>query len=628
MTPDPRDHPPATGFPGRPPLPAGHDVGRPPTAPGTDGTDASGHDAGRGLGDPTSGGPGAHDHHEGRVRPRDRAPGRPLLDAGDPLCGPPGQAAAHAHLEALLRCWTRERDVPVHDRVRVEVRGGVLAADVRYASPTGRHRFGVVTLDGRPVDPVLAAALVAARLGGDVADLVERVAESVRRVEVFVEHRRREPVGPADRFLEAEQRLLLGHLHHPAPKSRDGISAADNARFSPELRGSFPLFWFSAAEEVVSHGAVDGPDTPSLLAALAGRTPEPGRVLVPAHPWQARDLVHRPRIASLISRGLLEPLGESGPAWSATSSLRTVYRTGSPVMLKLSLGLRITNSRRESTATELRRGSEIHRLLDTGFAAGTLAAHPAFDVVRDPAWLAVDEGGDVTGLDVALRKVPSDIGDSRCLAGLVAPRPGIGRTLLGELVLRLDAARWVADYTDHVLVPMLRLYAETGIGLEAHQQNTLVRVDRAGRVVGGRYRDNQGYYLAASHLPRVLGHLGVHESTLAVVDDAIVDDRLTYYLLRNQALAVIGCLGEEGLADERDLLAVMAARLEHAVPALARAGPDGDRLAKRWLSAESLPCKANLLTRLAGIDEVLAPLDNQSVYFAAPNPLREGRCAR
>ncbi|MFP2956334.1 IucA/IucC family C-terminal-domain containing protein [Myxococcus sp. 1LA] len=183
----------------------------------------------------------------------------------------------------------------------------------------------------------------------------------------------------------------------------------------------------------------------------------------------------------------------------------------------------------------------------------------------------------------------------------------------------------MADYTDLVLVPMLHLYAATGIGLESHQQNTLVQLDREGRVIGSAFRDNQGYYLASSHLPKLLGLLGADASTLAVVDDAIVDERLSYYLLRNQALAVIGCLGSEGLGDERQLLGVMADRLHAALPSLAAAGPQGDRLARRWLEADNLPCKSNLLTRLHGIDEVLAPLDAQSVYLDAPNPLREAK---
>ena len=209
-------------------------------------------------------------------------------------------------------------------------------------------------------------------------------------------------------------------------------------------------------------------------------------------------------------------------------------------------------------------------------------------------------------------------------AGLVAPRPGLGRSRLAELVAaRGSASEWMADYTDRVLVPMLHLYAATGIGLEAHQQNTLVRLSPDGAVLGGAFRDNQGYYLAASHLPGVLAATGDDSSTLAVVDDAVVDERLCYYLLRNQALAVVGCLAVDGLAEERELLGVLADRLRAALPELAAAGPDGDRLARRWLSADTLPCKGNLLTRLHVIDEVLAPLDAQSVYLDAPNPLRE-----
>ncbi|MDG9717261.1 IucA/IucC family siderophore biosynthesis protein [Streptomyces sp. DH24] len=569
-------------------------------------------------------------------------------------------AAEHAHIEALLRCWLRETGTPVAPgplRVELPTAGLALVTEVTHCSPTGWHRFAPTRLEGpggplgAVADPVTAVALLsteaAVRGGsrpggvpaGEVADLVERTAESVRRVASFISDRRTRPVPPpgVDGFLDAEQALLLGHLNHPAPKSRDGVSDRDAAAFSPELRGSFRLHWFAADASVVSHDAVDGApclagrDTVALLADLAEHRPGDGRVLVPAHPWQARDLLHRPRIKALVASGALEPLGELGPEWWPTSSVRTVYRPGAEVMLKLSLGLRLTNSRRESTRTELRRGLEINRLLDAGYAESTFRAHPGFAITRDPAWLAVDEPGrpegpDVTGLDVAVREVPDGIADLRCLVGLVAPRPGLGRSALGELVARLGpgaAEQWTADYTDKVLVPMLHLYAATGIGLEAHQQNTLVRLDARGRVTGSAFRDNQGYYLAASYLPGLLKRLGADSSTLAVVDDALVDDRLSYYLLRNQALSVVGCLAVDGLADERRLLAVLAARLRAALPALAGAGPDGDRLARRWLEADTLPCKGNLLTRLHGIDEVLAPLDAQSVYLDAPNPLRE-----
>ncbi len=548
-----------------------------------------------------------------------------------------------AHHNAVLRCWTRETGTEVRPgRLTLDLAGRTLTATVTHASYTGRHEFDEVRLDGQPVSAEDLVRVLSEQAGadpGEVDDLVTRTAESVRNVAAFVSRPSVTDEGGtargAGRFLDGEQALLLGHLNHPAPKSRDGIGPDELAAYSPELGGRFAVHWFAADADLVSYDQVTGSpslkglDTPGLMAALAGTIPDEGTVLVPAHPWQAADALRRPRVAALVDSGRLRPLGPLGAQWYPTSSLRTVYHPELPVMLKLSLGLRITNSKRESTRTELRRGLEIHRLLDAGYAAGTTAAHPGFAIVRDPSWLALDEphspeGPRLTGLDVAVREVPENIDDHVCLAGLVAPRPD-RNSRLGEYVDGPDAAaEWVAAYIDRVLVPMLHLYAETGIGLEAHQQNTLVRVDAEGNVTAASFRDNQGYYLAASYLPRLLDTTDADESTLAVVEDAIVDDRLTYYLLHNQALAAVGTLAAEGLADEDKLLAVVHDRLTAALPGLAAAGPDGDRLARRWLTADTLPCKANMLTRLRGIDEVIAPLDAQSVYLDVPNPLKVG----
>ncbi|WP_432950213.1 IucA/IucC family protein [Kribbella sp. CA-253562] len=547
---------------------------------------------------------------------------------------PTTAAAVTTHLNAILRCYTREAGVPVSPGLLTfKVGDAAVTAQVLHASPTGLHLFADVLVDGEAPAPEELVRLLAVDADPvEVDDLAARTAESVRNVATFF-------AGPeaADqetglgRFLEHEQALTVGHQNHPAPKSRDGLSGAELAEYSPELGGRFAVHWFEVDQELVSSDQVAGApslqglDALQLMAALAGTTPAAGAALVPAHPWQAESLLHRPRVAELIREGRVRPLGPLGAQWYPTSSLRTVYHPDLPVMLKLSLGLRITNSRRESTSTELRRGLEINRLLDAAYNAGTATAHPGFSIVRDPAWVALDEGGEtLTGLDVAVREVPADVDSYACLAGLVAPRLGGVSRLSALPAVQENPGAWVASYVDQVLVPMLCLYAETGIGLEAHQQNTLVRLDDSGRVVGGAYRDNQGYYLASSYLKGLLAVTGLTDSTLAVVEDAIVDDRLTYYLLHNQALAVVSALGVDGVADELDLLDVVRERLSDALPSLKSAGPDGDRLAQRWLTADHLPCKANMLTRLKGIDEVVAPLDNQSVYLEIPNPLRMG----
>ncbi|MET8347558.1 IucA/IucC family protein [Streptomyces microflavus] len=571
-------------------------------------------------------------------------------DRQDPLDHPdPLRAADAAGTESLLRCWTRENDLPrpEGDTLRVDfpATGTALLVPVHYWSATGAHRFGAPVLEGAPEKaPPADAVTVAVLIGREAdrngsADLVARVADSVRHTAGFVEQRRRSPDDPADAdlFLTAEQSLLLGHPLHPTPKSREGLSEAETRRYSPELHGSFPLHWFAVDRSLTATDSAwsDG-GTASAEELLAphreGLRLPPGTAALPLHPWQAADLLSRPQVAALQETGLLHDLGPHGEHWHPTSSIRTVHRPGARVMLKLSLGVRITNSRRENLRKELHRGVEVHRLLSTGLAERWQREHPGFDIVRDPAWLAVDdpEGTPVTGLDVMLRQNPFGPGDDAvCIAGLTAqrPRPGqpLMRSRLAETVAALAArtgrpaadisAEWFRRYLDRVVRPVLWLDAHAGVALEAHQQNTLVLLDPDGWPVGGRYRDNQGYYFRDSRRDELEQRLpGIGAISDTFVSDPVTDERFAYYLGINNVLGLIGAFGAQRLADERDLLTV----LRHFLTETAELGSP---LPAYLLEHRQLRCKANLLTRLHGLDELVGPVDTQSVYVSIANPL-------
>ncbi|EST34259.1 IucA/IucC family protein [Streptomyces roseochromogenus] len=487
---------------------------------------------------------------------------------------------------------------------------------------------------------------------GDV-DLVARVADSVRRTATFIHDRREDPADGPDLFLSAEQALLLGHPLHPTPKSRDGLTEAETRLYSPELRGSFPLHWMAVSPSLlVTDSAWTERGRPVPADHLTRRLAETGLPLpdgyaaLPLHPWQARELRHRAPVAALLDSGLLRDLGPLGPCWHPTSSVRTVHRSGVPAMLKLSLGLRITNSRRENLRKELHRGVEVHRLLRTGLSKQWQAVHPSFDIVRDPAWLAVD-GPDrrpVTGFDVLIRHNPfAPTDDVGCVAGLVSPRPvsepGTNsptqqpawpiHSRLAQLVGRLAArtgrpvgavaVEWFLRYLEQVVRPVLWLDSEAGIALEAHQQNTLLLLDRAGWPAGGRYRDNQGYYFRESRRTELDARLpGIGERSDTFVSDEVTDERFAYYLAINNVLGLIGAFGSQRLADERLLLAAFRRFLTDVA-----AGPAALRtpLPRRLLDSPVLRCKANLLTRLHGLDELVGPVDTQSVYVTIANPL-------
>ncbi|MFF2963639.1 IucA/IucC family protein [Streptomyces sp. NPDC057963] len=568
-----------------------------------------------------------------------------LLDHPDPL-----RAADTAGVENLLRCWVRESGLsrPVGDTLRIPLpaSGTALLVPVVYWSATGWHRFGAPALEAAPEGaPAADAVTVAALLGREAdhhasADMVARVADSVRRTAGFIAERRRTPDAPveADLFLTAEQSLLLGHPLHPTPKSREGLSDSESRRYSPEVHGSFLLHWMAvdrsvlAADSAWTDGGRPVPATELVTSHAEGLRLPGNTAPIPLHPWQARELGHRPEVIALLDAGLLHDLGPHGKHWYPTSSVRTVHRPGAEVMLKLSLGVRITNSRRENLRKELHRGVEVHRLLRSGLAAQWHAVHPGFDIVRDPAWLAVDglDGEPVAGLDVMLRHNPfGPCDDAVCIAALTAPRPRSGRTVMrsriAEIVLSLATAtgrtvgavatEWFLRYLDRVVRPVLWLDGHAGVALEAHQQNTLVLLDLHGWPVGGRYRDNQGYYFRESHRAALEQRLtGIGSASDTFVSDTVTDERFAYYLGINNVFGLIGALGAQNLADEHVLIAAFRRFLGSAAAL-------GSPLPAHLLDNPHLRCKANLLTRLHGLDELVGPVDTQSVYVTIANPL-------
>ncbi len=301
-------------------------------------------------------------------------------------------------------------------------------------------------------------------------------------------------------------------------------------------------------------------------------------------------------------------------------------------MLKLSLGLRVTNSRRENLRKELHRGLEVHRLLEAGLAAQWRTAHPGFDIVRDSAWIGLPapDLADPTGLDTVLRRQPFGRKPRfHCIPGRVAEQP-LGDTLDSALagVLRHLAARtaqslpavaakWFERYLDAVVLPILWLDGQGGIALEAHQQNTLVLLDTDGWPAGGRYRDSQGCYFRQSKADALTARLpGIGTVSDTFVPDQVADERFCYYLGINHLLGLIGAFGSQRLADEEQLLTLLRRFL-----AGSAAAATGSGLPAHLLDAPTLRCKANLLTRLKDLDELVGSVTTQSVYVTLPNPV-------
>ncbi|WP_432153176.1 IucA/IucC family protein [Streptomyces tricolor] len=438
----------------------------------------------------------------------------------------------------------------------------------------------------RPTDPELCTAGIWRRIGHP--ELVKLVAEELRRhtglpggdlpaemidsreaVAALLTARAR-ATAPADPYLRSEQSLLIGHPYHPAPKARGGGPVTSWLPYAPEAHARFPLVLLGVREDQV---AEEG-DTRALDAL--GTAP-PGYRLLPAHPWQlglvARDL------APAFADGRLLRLGTTAFDTWPTAAVRTVYEPVRDLFLKFSLDVRITNDIRRLWRHDLGR----LRRTDTAAGRAFAALGPS------AAWLS-DRGYRTAAF--AFEELAVLVRDG--LRGHLLPgatpllAAGLAEGFEGSpLAAAPDPAGWWEAYLRQVVPPALTAFADHGVVLEAHLQNTLVAVDAAGTPVQALFRDAEGTKL----LPDTTRAAGW--------------ERLVYCLVVNHLVEIAGALADH----HPGLDPWPAARRELArhdlpeIPAL--------------LTAPTLPGKTNLLLRWTGADGADAR------YLPLPNPLAD-----
>ncbi|OCP18358.1 hypothetical protein BC361_06785 [Ensifer sp. LC54] len=573
------------------------------------------------------------------------------------------QIAETATFQSFANCYLREVNpgVPVMHRtaggscdsiewslasqqmmLRVEVTSSSVCGPLHFGRAWARH---VSDPSWRPIElmSVLHMLVQAAYRQDDAGqpdalrsfelELLIRVLESYQQTALYID---KAPPDPEDagEFLEAEQSLVFGHWLHPTPKSRQGMTYWQQESYAPELRGRFKLHYFAAKAEHVRHASARSAQAPDIVRSLSGLDAEDlglagDECLLPMHPLQAEALLLDPGIQAMQRAGILRHLGPAGSLFSATSSVRTVYGAAEDWMLKFSLPVRITNSVRLNRKQELEAGVAMAKLIDR---IGLAKRSANFRIIQDPAYITLDRPGhSESGFEVILRENPFAHGKGQgviTVAALTAdPRPQTPSRL--EKRLRTLATRdrepladvgiaWFQRYLACAVEPLIRLYDDYGVALEAHQQNSLLDIS-AGYPSVSYYRDNQGFYLSERYRSLLVSHVPETETIPSLYfPESEIRDRFAYYLIVNQVFSVISRMGHDGLCDEGTLLRVLRNHLEQCALGMTAAGRD---FARHVLDLPTIASKANLTTRLFNVDELQsdhAPI----LYRPVPNPLR------
>lgn len=377
-------------------------------------------------------------------------------------------------------------------------------------------------------------------------------------------------------LVAAEQSVVDGHPYHPCCRSRPGLTVADQLAYAPEHHPVVDLRLLAL---------------PAARCTVVGDWPEAlrdggGRLLLPVHPWQAREL--------LPGLGLRVQPDTELPAHPLLS-LRTLAPADGGAHIKTALSLRMTSSVRDISGGSVLDSARLSALLEevTGRLDGRLT------ISRNLAAAGVLVDGALSpALAVVLRESPE-------------LRAGPGEQVVPVAALTApaqDPVAWLRSLARLLWPPLLRLLA-WGVALEAHGQNLLVVLDPEGRPLRLLYRDLADIRLS----PRRLARIGVSTAGLGarILDDDPVTLRRKLYgsVVGGSLSTLVAAFGGGDRHVEAALWSAVAEEAERAADVLS---PDD----RRALLEQPLQVKALCRMRLAG-----GPVGDQ--WTSLPNPLRQ-----
>lgn len=587
--------------------------------------------------------------------------------------------AEQINFKSLLNCycrefsnWSRYEGIPKYDPALADHMRSVghdsflkfdfaaigveVFAPLTYFSESGIHSFGFPVAERncetdeiREIDPLhfveLATAFARENYpDADTMPVKARMENSIDNLAAYLAYfdkNKRTVNRPEQTFIESEQSLVLGHSVHPLPKSREGFSAAELEKYSPETGGEFQLHYFlihpdcvveksSGASLITSELRSEiSKDTASEMKALLDRYPE--WKVIPVHPWEASYLMDLPEVKEMQEERVLFSLGQFGPLFTATSSVRTVYNAESEWMYKFSLHVKITNSFRVNYPHELNRGYDASELLKTEWGEGIREDFPEVELIPDPAFITVIYKDNVIdGFSTSVRQNPFrgkaaeknvSLAASLCQDSVLGQASRISN-LINEAAKRRGkqaedvALSWFNQYLNITIRPLVGIFNKYGFGAEFHQQNMLIEFDDDLFPFRLYYRDNQGYFFRqgkAEELQRILPGFG-KESRSFIAEPRMINF-WGYYLVVNHLLGMVNAFGKNGLAKEQELINLLYESLK------AEEESDNTGLVSHLLNSVKLVVKGNLLTSLNNMDEASAPRTNPAVYKPYPNPL-------
>lgn len=527
-----------------------------------------------------------------------------------------------------------------------------LLGTITYFSEFGHHHYGEKFWEVRsdhtiiPVESVIRLAeLILGEIGrdsesGNQEELLSQIENSMEKTALYLENALDQ--SPADgfnldreeRLRWMEQRLLFGHPFHPTPKSSEGFTNEDLQKYAPELQASFPLHFFAIhpdwiEEDWTNEIALTNEQLfPSEVCRQFKDLLSEGYRLFPMHPWQAEYVLKFDVWKKGIKQGKIVNLNQLGPDVFPTSSVRTVWSPHFPYTLKLPLHVRITHFVRENTPEQVERSIDASRVVTH---LRKTWKYPSLSILAEIGSLKFrpPKSIDATNYPLAASNVllreNADLSGGRVpmvVASLLECWPNQSEPPMFAAIRQAvnvpngkipgqKLAEWLRKYLDITLMPLLDLFANDGVSLEAHVQNSMVHLEE-GWPSHFYVRDMEGVSID-KEIARSKGYdnglLSPDSPVLYTEEKAW--ERLQYYFIVNHLGHLLYVLSYYGEWSEKEAWEIVRQQLEKKkYSCSSRMRMVIDRL----LQAPTIRVKANLISRFQNRADT-------AIYLDLPNPM-------
>lgn len=407
-----------------------------------------------------------------------------------------------------------------------------------------------------------------------------------------------------------EGMIWEGHPSHPLTKTKLPLTEAEIQQYAPEFMKIIPLKIVLVRKGLLKSTTMTGeedfvlkkmfPDKESQLRQWMQTyegTLDDYRVML-VHPWQYTNVITE-RFQTLIAQHDVIPTPFTVDS-KATLSFRTMRLLHYPYHVKLPVNVQATSAvRTVSTVTTVDGPKLSYQLQDM------LDIYPTLSVASEPYGAHIDVEADLARQFAMIIRHSPEVHardyTQLVTAVLTQVNPVDGQVVVDSLIEYLYGEineqtihQFMRKYMEALIPPLVGYIQQYGIALEAHQQNTILQIDKESERLSFIVRDLGGSRIYPETLTQTVPDFEITNKSLISDEVEAVIAKFQHAVIQNQLGTLIHHFHHVHHIDEAPLYDIAAAVIEEAIdPSHAHA----DAL-KRILFGDKITVKALLNMRM------------------------------